>query len=198
MNNWIGLVLVGLWLYIYYVMNKAQLKSWKYFWGSCGLFIIMMVWVRPLLTQPLAEVVASVAGIWGKITGMYSSYFKYGVLFVNSANGAISLQIDFECSGILEIMAYLALLVFFEAYNVFERVIVAVVGVMYIIIANAIRISTICTILYFNGIGAYHMAHTIVGRLIFYALSVVLYFFVFTKAQIIRQKVGGFTYGHSK
>ena len=27
MNNWIGLVLVGLWLYIYYVMNKAQLKE---------------------------------------------------------------------------------------------------------------------------------------------------------------------------
>lgn len=198
MKNIIGFVLIGVWIYIYYLMHKAQLKAWKYFWGACGLFIIMMVWVRPIMTQPLAEVVAAVAGVFGDITGMYTAFFKYGVLFVNAADGAITLQIDFECSGILEIMAYLALLVFFEAYNIFERIIVNVVGIFYIILANALRIAVICTIIYFNGIGAYHIAHTIVGRLVFYALTVILYFFVFTKAQIIRQKVGGFAYGHDK
>ena len=198
MKNIIGFVLIGVWIYIYYLMHKAQLKAWKYFWGACGLFIIMMVWVRPIMTQPLAEVVAAVAGVFGDITGMYKAFFKYGVLFVNAADGAITLQIDFECSGILEIMAYLALLVFFEAYNIFERIIVSVVGIFYIILANPLRIAVICTIIYFNGIGAYHIAHTIVGRLVFYALTVILYFFVFTKAQIIRQKVGGFAYGHDK
>ena len=198
MKNIIGFVLIGVWIYIYYLMHKAQLKAWKYFWGACGLFIIMMVWVRPIMTQPLAEVVAAVAGVFGDITGMYTAFFKYGVLFVNAADGAITLQIDFECSGILEIMAYLALLVFFEAYNIFERIIVSVVGIFYIILDNALRIAVICTIIYFNGIGAYHIAHTIVGRLVFYALTVILYFFVFTKAQIIRQKVGGFAYGHDK
>ena len=198
MKNIIGFVLIGVWIYIYYLMHKAQLKAWKYFWGACGLFIIMMVWVRPIMTQPLAEVVAAVAGVFGDITGMYTAFFKYGVLFVNAADGAITLQIDFECSGILEIMAYLALLVFFEAYNIFERIIGSVVGIFYIILANALRIAVICTIIYFNGIGAYHIAHTIVGRLVFYALTVILYFFVFTKAQIIRQKVGGFAYGHDK
>ena len=198
MKNIIGFVLIGVWIYIYYLMHKAQLKAWKYFWGACGLFIIMMVWVRPIMTQPLAEVVAAVAGVFGDITGMYTAFFKYGVLFVNAADGAITLQIDFECSGILEIMAYLALLFFFEAYNIFERIIVSVVGIFYIILANALRIAVICTIIYFNGIGAYHIAHTIVGRLVFYALTVILYFFVFTKAQIIRQKVGGFAYGHDK
>lgn len=198
MKNIIGFVLIGVWIYIYYLMHKAQLKAWKYFWGACGLFFIMMVWVRPIMTQPLAEVVAAVAGVFGDITGMYTAFFKYGVLFVNAADGAITLQIDFECSGILEIMAYLALLVFFEAYKIFERIIVSVVGIFYIILANALRIAVICTIIYFNGIGAYHIAHTIVGRLVFYALTVILYFFVFTKAQIIRQKVGGFAYGHDK
>lgn len=34
-----------------------------------------------------------------------------------------------------------------------------------------------------------------IGRLVFYACTVLLYFFIFTKAQIIRQKVGGFRYG---
>ncbi len=198
MRNIIGLVIIGVWVYTFYLMHKAQLKAWKYFWGSCGIFIIMMVWLRPLLTQPLAEVVAAVAGIFGDATGMYTALFKYGVLFVNASDGSITLQIDFECSGILEIMAFLSLLIFFEAYNIFERIIVGIFGLLYIIFANAIRISAICTIIYFKGVGAYHVAHTIVGRLIFYVLTVILYFFVFTKAQIIRQKVGGFAYGHDK
>ena len=51
MKNIIGFVLIGVWIYIYYLMHKAQLKAWKYFWGACGLFIIMMVWVRPIMTQ---------------------------------------------------------------------------------------------------------------------------------------------------
>lgn len=198
MSNVVGLIFIGIWIYVYYLMYKAQLKAWKYFWGSCGLFIIMMVWVRPVMTQPLAEVVSAVAGIFGDMTDMYTAFFKYGVLYVNSAEGAITLQIDFECSGILEIMAFLSLLVFFEAYNIFERVIVSIVGVFYIILSNAFRIAVICTIIYFHGIQAYHVAHTIVGRLVFYVLTVILYFFVFTKAQIIQQKVGGFAYGHDK
>ena len=198
MSIWVGLIVLLLWIYVYYLMYRANLKAWKYFWGSCGLFIIMMIWLRPMITQPLAKVVASVAGIFGDITGMFSAFFKYGVLYVATGEGAITLQIDFECSGVLEIMAFLALLSFFEAYNVFERIIVGILGTIYIILANAMRISIICTIIYFNGVGAYHVAHTIVGRIVFYALTVILYFFVFTKTQIIRQKVGGFAYGHDK
>lgn len=41
---------------------------------------------------------------------------------------------------------------------------------------------------------SYYMAHTIVGRLLFYALSIILYFYVFTRAQIRRQRVGEFGY----
>lgn len=198
MSIWLGVIFVLVWLYILHVMSKAQLKAWKFFWGSCGLFIIMMIFVRPYLTQPLAEIVASVAGVVGDLTGMYTSYFKYGVIFIQSAAGSITLQIDFECSGILEIMAYVALLVFFDAYSVFERIIVGVIGMLYIILANALRIMIICCIIHSFGISSYHIAHTIIGRIVFYALSVILYFVVFTKAQIIRQKVGGFSYGHDK
>ena len=106
--------------------------------------------------------------------------------------------IDFECSGILEIMAFLALLAFFRAYSVYERVFVGILGTCYIILANALRIVIICVIIHIFGVSAYHVAHTFVGRIVFYALSVLLYFWVFTKTQIIRQKVGGFTYGTGK
>ncbi|HZK70616.1 MAG TPA: exosortase family protein XrtG, partial [Clostridia bacterium] len=40
----------------------------------------------------------------------------------------------------------------------------------------------------------YFYAHTIIGRLFFYGCTIVLYFQVFTKSQIIRQKIGRFDY----
>lgn len=198
MNPILIVVLLIGWLYILRVFRRAELSFWHFIWGSFGLFIAMMVLMRPVLTQPLAQVVAAIAGIFGKLTGMFTAYFKYGVIFVNSSAGSISMVIDFECSGILEIMAYVSLLAFFDAYTRFEKIVVGIAGVFYIILANALRITVISVVIHFFGVSAYYVAHTFIGRFVFYTLSVILYFYVFTKTQIIRQKVGGFTYGHSK
>ncbi|MGN0318378.1 MAG: exosortase family protein XrtG [Lachnospira sp.] len=194
----LAIVIILIWLYVLRVCKKSELWAWRYIIGSGGAFILMMIFVRPYLTLPLARIVASVAGAVGNLTGLFSSYFKYGVIFIDSSAGSISLMIDFECSGILEILAFISLLIFFRAYDVFERIIVGVLGVCYIILANAIRIVSICVIIYIFGIDSFYIAHTFVGRLIFYGLSILLYFLVFTKSQIIRQKVGGFTYGDNK
>lgn len=196
MSPVIGVVLTAVWLYFLRIFRKSELPAWRFIWGSCGLFILMMIFVRPQLTQLLAQIVAALAGAFGKLTGMFTSYFKYGVIFIDSkGGGSISLLIDFECSGILEITAFISLLAFFRVYSVYERIVVGILGVVYIIFANALRIVCISTIIYFFGMQSYNVAHTYIGRLVFYALSVLLYFFVFTKSQIIRQKVGGFSYG---
>ena len=198
MSPLMGIVLVLAWIYILHVLKKSELKAWKYIWGSCGLFIIMMIFVRPYITEPLARSVAAIAGAFGNATGMFSAYFKYGVIFVNSGKGAISLVIDFECSGVIEIMAYVCLLTFFETYSRFERLAVGIIGSAYIVLANVIRIISICIIIHCFGASSYYIAHTFVGRIIFYGMSIALYFMVFTKSQIVRQKVGGFAYGINK
>ena len=66
--------------------------------------------------------------------------------------------------------------------------------VVYIIVANALRIILICLIIHFKGVDYYYISHALIGRIFFYILSIILYFYVFTKAQIISQKVGGFGY----
>jgi exosortase/archaeosortase len=52
----------------------------------------------------------------------------------------------------------------------------------------------ICVVIYKFGSGSYYFAHTILGRIIFYTFTVILYYYVFTRQQIIKQKVGGFQY----
>ena len=196
---WLILVpLTLLWIYLLYVLKRAGLNFWLFLTGSFGLFILEMFLVRPVLTEPLARVVAAMAGVVGKLTGTFSAFFRYGIIFIHSVSGSITLKVDFECSGIIEIMAFVSLLAFFQVYSLREKLMVGVAGVLGIMLANTIRIIAICEIIYFGGVGTYFVAHAIIGRLIFYSLSVLLYFFVFTKPQIVRITVGKFKYGDGK
>ena len=45
-----------------------------------------------------------------------------------------------------------------------------------------------------DGTDFYYIAHTIIGRIVFYILQVILYFYVFTKPQVLGMKTGGFGY----
>ncbi len=193
-----GLAGFLLWLFLLHILKKSGLNFWRFLAGSVGAFLLMLVFLEPALTQPLARIVALLASIPGKIGDIYSAHYKYGVIFVESGGTAISLKIDFECSGIIEIIAYLSLLMFYRVYTVYERVYVGILGVIAIVLANALRITVICLLIYFGGIGIYYVAHTFIGRFVFYGLSVLIYFYVFTKPQIIKQKVGSFRYGDDK
>ena len=198
MQYLIGLILIPLWIYLLSILKRAKLNFWFFIAGSFGSFILMMIFIRLVLTEPLAKAVAAMAGGFGKLTGTFTAFFRYGILFIHSGTGSLTLQVDFECSGIIEIMAFLSLLIFFEVYTIRERILVGILGVVAILLANALRIIVICEILYFGGLNMYFIAHAIVGRLIFYGLSVTLYFYVFTKPQIIRMTVGRFKYGDGK
>lgn len=197
MRYLLGLVFLILWLRLIHVLTRAELWFWRFLFGSTGMFLFLFFWVQPVLTVPLARCVAAVAGVVGNVTNTFSPYFRYGVLFVETAGGAMTLQIDFECSGIVEIIAYLSLLTFYRVYNRNERVALAIAGTGYIMLANVLRMIVISEMIHFGGTDVYYAAHSLVGRLVFYILSVILYFYVFTKPQIVRMKVGGVTYGNS-
>ncbi len=186
-----------IWIYILYVLRRSNLYFWKFCWGSVGMFILMMVLIQPIVVGSLTKAVASISGILGNLTNIYSSYFQYGMLFISNYGSSISLYIDYECSGIIEIMAFMSLLCFFNVYNFFEKIVVSILGFMWIFIANVIRIFIICSLIYHFGNSIFYFAHTIFGRLVFYAFSIALYYFVFTKSHIIRQKVGNFNYEHN-
>ena len=185
---------IGLWVWLLRVLRKAGLKFWRYLLGSCGIFLILLILVRPWLVLPLARLIAAIAGIFGKLTGFYQAYYRYGVIFIESLNGAITVNIDLECSGFIEISAFISLLAFYGIYNIPERIYIGVVGTLYTMLTNALRIAVICTMIHFLGTDYYYVAHTIVGRIVFYVLQVILYFFIFTKPHVLKMKTGDFGY----
>lgn len=184
-----------LWLYALHVLKRAQLHFWRFLVGSMGLFVILMVAVRPAMTMPLARAVSALAGVVGTLTDTFTTYFKYGIIFVELPAGSLTLTVDFECSGIIEILAYLCLLAFFPIYQLHEKMLLGAAGTAFIMLSNALRIVLICLSARHWGIEVYFIMHAFVGRILFYGLSILLYFFVFTKAQVIHMKVGNFSYG---
>ena len=196
MHPAIIILAVALWLFVLYVLHRANLRFWRFLWGSVGLFILLMVFVRSYVTMPLSQMVTALSGVVGSLTDTFDAYFKYAIVYVPTADSSITLQIDMECSGIIEILAFLSLLLFFDVYDRFEKVAVGIGAVLLIMLFNALRIVIICEIVHFFGVGAYGIAHTYIGRIVFYALTVLMYFYVFTRPQVIRMKVGEFRYDH--
>lgn len=191
-------ICIVLWIYVLHLLKKAELYSWRFIIGAFGLFSSIMFFLLPVLVDPLAKSVAGLAGIFGQITGWCSAYFRYGIIFINTHSDTLSLMIDMECSGIIEITAFISLLAFFDVYSRSEKVVVGIAGFLWIELANALRIILIVSIVHFFGLPAYYVAHTFIGRIFFYVCSILLYFYVFTKPQIVRMKVGNIVYGHTK
>lgn len=187
-------VMIIIWIYLLFVFHRGKMKFFEFLFGSIGLFAILMIFVRPYVTVPLAKLICAAGGVFGDITGIFEDYYDYGLLFINNRQGAVSLYIDYECSGVIEIMAITSMLWFFPAYRFIEKTAVNVAAVLWIFTANIIRIILICTIVYYFGPQYFYVAHTVIGRLVFYAMSIMMYFYVFTRTQVVRQKIGVFEY----
>jgi exosortase family protein XrtG len=103
---------------------------------------------------------------------------------------AISFFVDYECSGFIETLVYICLLSFYPVYSYFKRGILAIIGIVYIFISNIIRVFFICIIIKLFGNGMFFFSHTIFARVIFFTFMIILYYTVFTRPHILRQKVG--------
>lgn len=184
-----------IWVYLLSVMRRAGLTFFKFLLGSVGLFLFLMIILQAYVTVPLSRAVAAVTGAFGDLTGMFYSYYQYSLIFIEHGAESISLYIDYECSGVIELLAFTSLLWFFPLYSTLEKLVINITGIAWIFFSNVLRLTVICAMVYFFGNDIFFFAHAIFGRIIFYGLSIVLYFYVFTRSQIIRQKVGKFNYG---
>lgn len=187
-------VLFIVWIYILTVFKRRKLEFFYFLLGSIGTFLFAFALLRNVLTNILTTLTCYLTGLLGNALGIFKAYTSHSILFVENADGPISLYVDFECGGVIEILVFLSLIWFFAVYNVKQKLGISLIGIVWIIVANIIRLFSICLIINKFGNESYYVAHTIVGRLIFYALSIILYFYVFTRAQIRKQRVGEFGY----
>lgn len=189
----IGILLI-LWGYLIRLLTRAGLAAWRFLLGSGGLFLFLMLVLQPLLTGACVRCTCALAGIIGDMTNTFATYPQYSILYIPARGSAITLLVDFECSGMIEIMGYLSLLAFYTVYDHLERWMVGLAGVAYILAVNILRLVLISELVHFLGAGVYYVTHAFVGRIFFCLCNTALYYYVFTKAQVKRMKVVSFSY----
>lgn len=93
-------------------------------------------------------------------------------------------RIDLECSGLLEMSVLSGLILFYPLRSVGKRVGLTLLGWAATAGANVVRILTIILILHLFGKRSILIAHTVVGRIVFFALTAALYWFTLSKPTI--------------
>lgn len=186
-------IIIIFWLYILNVCKRGNLAFYRFIIGSIGLFIICMFQLNFYEDFVISSLVRIIEPI-GNITGMFQSFPKSGAFLIDNNITAMSFYIDIECSGIIEMLVFTSLVAFFDIYTKTEKFFTIISGIFMITVFNCIRMLLILTIIHFGGPEYYLISHSVVGRIVFYILTIILYYKVFTKKQVNRQKVGEFDY----
>ena len=120
--NWLTFVGVCIWIYVMSVLRRGKMGFWHFLVGSVGMFVFIMIFIQPILTVPLTKGVTIVSGFIGQLLNLFEGFYEYSLIFITNKSGAISLMIDYECAGIIEIAAFFSLVMFFPGYIKMEKV----------------------------------------------------------------------------
>lgn len=183
-------ILIIVWTYIMFLFYKNKMYFFKFIIGSLGLFCILMYFGRDGLSEVIKYGIIYPLSLIGDVTGLFYTYINQSVVTVFHNNQSLSYYISYECSGVVETLVFISLLTFYPVYNWINRLKFYIVGTLYIIVMNIVRLLIITLIVKYLGSSYFFFSHVILSRIIFFGFMVVLYYEVFTKPHILRQKVG--------
>ena len=192
---WLIVLFGGAWLYVLSVLKRIGWSAAYVVLGVVGTFFIIISLANNNVISFLMRLNTSGAGVVGMLTGFYTVAPTLGIIHIVSGQSAINLFITYECSALIELAAYIALVLFFPFFkNLQQRLKLLGFGVNYLLLANMLRLTVTALIIHFLGLPSLIWAHVIVGRLIFYVLTIILYFYVFTRSQVLHIKIGRFDF----
>lgn len=92
-----------------------------------------------------------------------------------------NMTIGLECSGLLEGAALCGLVAFFPAYTMKRRALIMGIALAATFVANIIRVMVIVGVVAYIGQAWLQFAHVVLGRMVFFALAIGIYWFAVTR-----------------
>lgn len=181
---------VMVWGLVFLIFRNSKMYFFKFLTGSVGVFTVGMIFFLPYLDKGLNVLITNALIRLEKITSLFEVFKGNSIISIDTADGIVSMIINYECSGVIEMLVFTSLALFFPFGGITRKSISIIAGNIYIYIANIIRIVFIVIMLKIFGASSYYIVHTLLARILFFALSVLLYYFVFTSTQLKYQKVG--------
>lgn len=161
-------------------------RNWLpyYVLGSVGLAFAIIGLGRALpLELFLQTSTASSVHYLSVITGVETRLFPavpgaLMVLVIPQNLGWTVLNIGLESSGLLEIGVLTGMVGYYPGWTSRRRLLTIALGVFATFVANVVRISFIVAALHWGGKDLLFISHTVGGRLIFFAMVVLIFWFV--------------------
>ncbi|MGL5153011.1 MAG: exosortase family protein XrtG [Clostridium sp.] len=184
------IIVVLLWIVAINLFKSLNMNFYKFLIGSVGCFAILAVFFIQPLENVLIDFISYLLNILSRYVNAYEIYAENAVLIIDAKDGIISMLLNYECSGIIELIVYSSLVLFFPFLNIGKKITALILGNFYLIVTNIFRVLFIIGTVKMLGVEYYQITHTVIARVIFFITTIILYYFVFTKSQINRQKVG--------
>lgn len=181
-------VIVVLWIALYAFLRRAKAWLMAYMLGTIGFTLLFVYAVRGSTVERFIERTTALAAhyLCNAVNIPTRVFFNAPgtllVLIVYQQIGWTSVEIDIECSGLLEFTVFTGLVLFFHGFSWKYRATVLPLGLLATFAMNIIRIVIIVATIHLGGKSAIYVAHTVVGRAIFFMMVIALYWYVFTRA----------------
>lgn len=183
-------IITALWAYGLWFLKKANMNFYRFLIGSIGIFTISMIFFMPVLEINLNNLIADTLRFISDKSNYFKVFKDNSIVTIDTSSGIVSMFINYECSGVIEMLVFTSLVLFFPFGGTFRRIVSAMIGNAFIYFANIIRILFIIFITRFFGASLFYLAHTLFARLVFFGLMIILYYFIFTTTHLRYQNVG--------
>ena len=197
MELWLVSLLIAVWLLVvaFFRLNRIWLPY--YIIGSVGLaFVIIFVGRATGLEHALQVLVAAGVHSVSLALGLPTEIFQSSpgailVLVVSQDIGWTMLQVTVESSGLLETGVIAGMLLFYPGWSGRKRIWFTIAAIALTYFSNVIRLMVIVATLHYMGKSSLLISHTIVGRAVFFALVVAIYWFLMTRPTLrtVRRKI---------
>lgn len=191
---WMTAVMLMLWIVLLVFFNRQGMHFFKFIAGSVGLFMFAMILGSAIGEKYLENAVTWCLWLISQIPGSFSVFPGYSLVTVFHGIQAVSFIIDYECSGFIELLVFLCLLLFYPMFGARKKALYGVLGALFIFAANIVRLLFISFSIKAFGTPVFFLSHTVFARVLFFAMMVLLYYYVFTRPHIRKQKVGDLSY----
>lgn len=179
-------------LFVFWLMAIVFLRFYRiwlpyYVLGAVGGAYWLVIGAKALgLEIELASLVASTVSSISNLLGISVQTFDRApglllVLVVTQNVGWTVLQIGVESSSLLEISVLTSLLLFYPGWSLSQRMLSVVAGALATLAANIVRMMLIVGLLNEFGKPMLVVAHTFIGKTVFFVLTVVIYWLLITR-----------------
>lgn len=162
-------------------LKKAQINSLKFIIRILLIFIFCIFILKKPIEIVLKYYIFKGISLVAHYFDFIEIYEQASLFIIHEGENSISIFMNYECLGMIEHILY-TLVILISPYIIdIKKLIYIIVGNIYILNANIIRILTIFFMVRNMGIKSYNISHMIFGRLIFFIFILILYFYIFTR-----------------